>query len=43
MKKHSFLNLGVDMVIFTAGVSFLFTVTVYLMKLYEEMIGSVLH
>jgi hypothetical protein len=43
MGKHSFIDRGADMLIFTAGVSFLLTVTAFLVKLYEEMIFSILH
>ncbi len=43
MKKHSFIDLGEDILIFSAGVSFLLGITSFLVKLYEDLIFSAVH
>ncbi len=40
MKRHSFLNLGLDLVIFSVGLSLLTGITLYLLETYELLIVS---
>ena len=37
--KHTFINRGADLLIFSLGVALLFGITAYLMDAYEELIS----
>ena len=40
MKKFAFINIGIDLVIFSAGVALLTGVTFFLISVYESLIAA---